>query len=122
MLADGEFLVSMDREKFPPHGLFGGKAGLANVTVVNPDSSGEKRFAKVAGYSVKAGTVISHQTAGGGGYGEPLERDPQMVLADVRNGYISLEAARADYGVAVNPIQWAIDEGETARLREGIAR
>jgi N-methylhydantoinase B len=122
MLADGEFLVSMDRDKFPPHGLFNGKAGLANVTVVNPGTSGEKRFAKVAGYSVKAGTIISHQTAGGGGYGDPLERDPQMVLADVRNEYLSLEVARTDYGVAIDPIRWAVDEAETARLRERAAR
>lgn len=117
MLADGEFLVSMDREKFPPHGLFGGKAGLPNVTVVNPDTPDEKRFAKVAGYQVKTGTVISHQTAGGGGYGDPLEMDPQLVLADVRNGYISLESARTDYGVAIDPMRWCVDEAETVRLR-----
>jgi N-methylhydantoinase B len=122
MLADGEFLVSMDREKFPPHGLFGGRAGLPNVTVVNPDQPGAKQFAKISGYSVKAGTVISHQTAGGGGYGNPFERDPQLVMADVRDQYITLESARTDYGVAIDPVQWSVNEEETNRLRAREAR
>lgn len=117
LLTGGEFLVSMDREKFPPHGLFGGKAGLPNVTVVNPNTPAEQQFAKVAGYQVNAGTVLSHRTAGGGGYGDPWERDPQLVLDDVRNEYMSVEAAREDYGVVIDPVRWSVDEVETARLR-----
>ena len=87
------------------------------MTVVNPDTPAEQQFAKVAGYQVNAGTVLSHRTAGGGGYGDPWERDPQLVLDDVRNEYMSVEAAREDYGVVIDPVRWSVNEAETTRLR-----
>ena len=66
---------------------------------------------------LKPGGVISYQTCGGGGYGPPEERDPALVLRDVRDGKITLERARTVYKVAVDPGTWTVDETETARLR-----
>ena len=55
---------------------------------------------------------------GGGGYGNPLERDPEMVLNDVREGYVSFECASVDYGVVIDPDTLTIDVEKTKRLRE----
>ena len=64
-----------------------------------------------------AGTEITLGLPGGGGYGPPWRRDPARVLADVRDGYVSLERARADYGVAIDPERMIVLEDETAALR-----
>jgi N-methylhydantoinase B len=61
--------------------------------------------------------------AGGGGFGDPLEREPERVLSDVRNEYVSLESAEKDYGVVIHhpaPRKWILDLPATERLREEI--
>ena len=67
---------------------------------------------------LKPGDVISYRTCGGGGYGPPEERDPELVLRDVREGKVSLERARQVYKVAVDPKTWSVSTAETARLRQ----
>lgn len=62
--------------------------------------------------------VVHLRYPGGGGYGDPLKRDPQKVLADVRDGYVSTENAAGNYGVVANPQTLELDERETTRLRE----
>jgi N-methylhydantoinase B len=69
-----------------------------------------------------AGDVIIMDAAGGGGYGEPLERDPEMVEWDVIEGYVSLEKAKEDYGVVINPETMKIDMGATGRLRKSLKK
>ena len=54
---------------------------------------------------------------GGGGYGNPLERDPELVVNDVIEGYISIESAKKDYGVAIDPVTLEVNEAETKKLR-----
>jgi N-methylhydantoinase B len=77
---------------------------------------------------MEEGQTVLLAPPGGAGYGDPFQRDPAAVLLDVVNGYVSLEAAARDYGVAVTylgtddqivrtPKDYAVDEGETARLR-----
>jgi N-methylhydantoinase B len=66
---------------------------------------------------VPADTVVTAELPGGGGYGAPTARDPERVLADVREGYVSLEQARAAYGVAIDPVSWTVLAEETAKLR-----
>jgi N-methylhydantoinase B len=61
-------------------------------------------------------------SAGGGGWGEPLERDPQMVLTDVIEGYISLKAAGEEYGVVLTPDNRAVDLEKTEALRASLRR
>ena len=68
---------------------------------------------------VAAGDILENNSGGGGGWGDPFERDPAMVLADVRAGYVTVEGARRDYGVAIDVAAWTVDEDETARLRRG---
>jgi len=56
----------------------------------------------------------------GGGYGDPLERDPAAVLGDVLDGYVSIEGAREDYGVVITPGDLAVDQEMTEQLRKQI--
>jgi N-methylhydantoinase B len=66
----------------------------------------------------RTGDSIHFQSAGGGGYGNPLERDPEAVEADVFNGYVSVEQAKADYGVAIDPVTLKVNFKETQKLRD----
>jgi N-methylhydantoinase B len=68
------------------------------------------------------GDVFRHVSAGGGGYGDPFERDPLLVLADVVEDKVSIEAARRDYGVIIDPATLALDATATARLRAASIR
>ena len=82
---------------------------------------GAKRLpTRYADYPLKEGDVFRLDTPGGGGYGDPLARDPERVLADVREGYVSREAAERDYGVVLTQDgrRWRIDEAATAKRRE----
>ena len=110
------FTILADRERWGPHGLFGGLAGRKAYYLLNPDGAATELGSKVT-VQLKPDEVISYRTCGGGGYGPPEERDPQNVLRDVRDGKVSVERARQLYGVAVNTEDWTVDSEETARLR-----
>lgn len=105
----------MERTKFQPWGLDGGKAGASSDCLINPDTANERQIGKVNVEHLSAGDVISLRTPGGGGYGDPLTRDPGKVLSDVLDGLVSTDAARARYSVAIRG--GAIDYHETDRLR-----
>ena len=89
--------------------------------MTHPDGSILALRSKVSGIPLKRGDVVTIETSGGGGYGDPFERDPEYVLADVRSGYVSLEAARRDYGVVVHQQgrRFSLDVEATATLRQG---
>jgi N-methylhydantoinase B len=94
----------------------GGKPGEAGFVVLRPGTEDEE----VTGmYYASMGTneVLSNNSGGGGGWGDPYERDPQKVLADVRSDYVSIESAREDYGVVIDPDALAVDEAATQQLR-----
>jgi N-methylhydantoinase B len=95
-----ELLTGYDRHDCPPWGLFGGKAGAANTIVVTRADGTTDEFRKVTEYRLRPGDVVSFRTAGGGGYGDPRERDPQRVADDVLDGYVSAAAAEVEYGFA----------------------
>jgi N-methylhydantoinase B len=65
---------------------------------------------------------VTIDAAGGGGCGNPLEREPERVVQDVIEGYVSLERAREDYGVIVNPKTLTLDEEGTRKLRESMKK
>lgn len=117
MLTDGELSVSVDRYRHPPYGLFGGEEGRGNEIVINPGTESEEQHSKISGYQLPAGSVISHRTAGGGGYGPPFERDPALVLDDVRNEFISAAEAASVYGVKVAEDGRSVDDEATEALR-----
>ena len=118
MLWPGEITVASDRDKFTPYGLFGGHSGAASGLIVHPGTDREKTYARDSGIAVEAGTVLSHRTAGGGGYGDPRERDPQAVLDDVLDEFISLGVAAETYGVVIDEQSMKIDFSATAQRRQ----
>ena len=110
------FTVLADRDKEGPWGIFGGLAGKPAEYVLV--SGGEERaIGSKATVEVNAGEIVSYRTCGGGGYGPPHERDPELVLRDVVEGKISVERARSVYGVAIDVDARLVDEDETRRLR-----
>jgi N-methylhydantoinase B len=120
-LADEGKLTNLsERQRFAPYGLFGGEPGALARTVINPGADEDLVHGKQSrefGY----GDVISFQQSGAGGYGDPLARDPQRVLDDVLDDYVSVEAARARYGVVIvgeGAVDLRVDAAATARLRE----
>lgn len=118
MKVPGEFTVALDRDKYQPYGLFGGTEGSGSGLIVNPGQGNEQKFARASGVKVEAGTVLSHRTAGGGGYGNPFERSAQTVLDDVLDEYISVEDALTHYGVVINTSDMSVDITGTEKLRK----
>ena len=115
---EASFTILADRERWGPHGLFGGLPGEKAHYVLNPDSDSLELGSKVT-IQLAEDDVVSYRTCGGGGYGPPEERDPDDVLRDVRDGRISPERAREIYRVAVDTEQWAVDVEVTRSLRSG---
>ena len=122
----GPWTVSalVDRTRYPASGLEGGLEGAAGGLSL---SSGAPAAPKTV-ISLEEGVRVRFDLPGGGGYGPPLERDVELVLSDVVEGYVSIEQARLSYGVAVEylgtperlvrmPDLYSIDAEETARLR-----
>ena len=108
---------SSDRKDVTPWGLFGGlPASGMRCTVTDPKEERKSLKSKMTTY-VTGDHLIETQTPGGGGWGDPKERDTTAVLADVVAGLVSVERARDVYGVAVDPETMAIDEVDTGRLR-----
>lgn len=71
---------------------------------------------------LKAGTVVRLEQSGGAGYGNPFERPGEQVLEDLQNGYITPEAAAAEYGVVIDPRTCSIDPDATRALRSQTRR
>jgi len=99
--------------------LFGGHAGTTNRLLVNEGTPDEKSLPAKGTLTLKKDDRYIIHSSGGGGWGNPLERDPAAVLDDVRNDYVSAEAAEKVYGVAIR--NGTIDPALTAKLRAGRA-
>ena len=106
-----------DRTTHPALGLAGGKPGAPAAISVDGEPIHPKKTVRLA-----PGATFAVRCAGGAGYGDPHERDPNAVLRDVQDGYISPEAARDAYAVEVDLAAGTIDEAATRRLREPPAR
>ena len=116
---DGGLTVTTDRVIYtPPWGIFGGKSGRSSITKIYRADGSEETWRKVSNLPLKNGDIASFQTGGGGGYGSPMERDPNLVLQDVLNGYISLRSAEDDYAVVFNVQEMKVDFQATQRLRD----
>jgi N-methylhydantoinase B len=123
---EGKWSVSSiaDRTKYPALGLIGGQAGAAGEVALG---DGTQLHPKAL-VDLQNGDVVHVNLPGGGGYGNPFQRDAQRVLWDVIEGYITPREAEKNYGVAACytgrpealvklPVAWAIDESRTAQLR-----
>jgi N-methylhydantoinase B len=94
--------VRSDRQVHRPFGLRGGLAGTPSANLVRRADGSIERMAPMFGTTLGPGDVFHHRMAGGGGWGDPLERDPGLVAADVLDGKISRAAAHELYGVEVD--------------------
>jgi N-methylhydantoinase B/oxoprolinase/acetone carboxylase alpha subunit len=117
-LEPGYISCEADRHFERPHGVFGGEQGYTGSLTRNPGTPQEEQWpSKITGYRVDAGDLIRITAPSGGGYGNPRERDPELVLSDYLDDFISLEIARDTYGVAIDPAAEAVNAGETRQLR-----
>lgn len=100
-------------------GLFGGLPGSLNeITLTFPDGTVRRVKSKEIIRNVPTGTIFREVAGGGGGYGNPLERDPERVVDDVKNGVISLESARKHYGVWIEPGNLGLIRDKTRQIRK----
>lgn len=126
-IRENRFLVDVmvscegDRSTDPPRGIYGGADGTpGKITLVREDGSEEPMHSKFAGYVVRAGEVLRLEGPMGGGFGDPLRRDPEDVLANVLDGYVSVEDARAKYGVVLVDGGRTVDHERTAEARRSM--
>ena len=99
-------------------GLFGGKEGSINEMEFSfPGGKQYRPRSKELIADIPKGTVLRQVAGGGGGYGDPRLRPAEMVAKEVRNGVLSIEMAKAIYGVVINPVTYEIDIKGTERLR-----
>ena len=119
MLTDGKITLHFDRAVTPQWGLFGASDGAKpNVTIYDAETGKTAEYLKVEQLSAKKGSRIFAETGGGGGYGNPKERDPERVRQDFLNGYIDREQAEGVYGVYLDETGSSVDAVRTAELRK----
>jgi N-methylhydantoinase B len=116
---EGVLQVRSDRRDHRPFGLYGGSPGAPSENHLNPDGENRLLPGKFT-IDIKRGDILRHVLAGAGGWGDPLERDPQAVLRDVRNELLSPARAASDYGVIVDTRTWRIDDAATTQRRAAI--
>jgi len=105
-----------DKRRFPPYGLQGGEPGQGSWNILNPGES-ETVLATMGTAIMKRDDVILHTTASGGGWGDPLDRNPALVLSDVREEKVSPAHAREAYGVVLDDKARRVDTKATEQLR-----
>ena len=109
--------IQSGRYRYPPEGLFGGQDGVKAQFLVNGKPGNPYGLTQL-----KPGDVVLMDAAGGGGYGDPLEREPESVEADVVDGYVSVEGARRHYGVVIAPKTLNVDMAATEKLRASLRK
>lgn len=120
---DVHVVLLNDRTKYsPPWGLFGGKDGVGGMFRIHRKDGSKEEYYKGMQIPMHIGDFLEFTTGGGGGYGDPLERDLELVRRDVLNEYVSVKGARKDYGVVMDPKTLEIDEEATKKLRDKLKR
>ena len=123
LLEDGEISIQDDRQESQPWGILGGKPGqCSDKWLIKKDGTREHLGAKIDSFRVRAGERIIFRTAGGGGWGDPLDRDAGRVRNDVARKLMSHEVAREQYGVVLNGNGHELDIRATQDLRESLKR
>ncbi len=128
-LTPGFVTHESDRHKDAPWGIFGGTAGaVGRLETYNSSSPNDitQNYAKFSGLRVEVGDVVSYVSPSGGGYGDPLDRDPEKVLDDVLDDFIDVAHARDVYGVVlkatVDGYDWGLDLSATEKRRAELRR
>ncbi|MFK8081908.1 MAG: hydantoinase B/oxoprolinase family protein [Granulosicoccus sp.] len=123
-MTPGFMTHELDRHLDAPWGGGGGKPGaVGKIEIYNIDTPDVRQeYAKFSGLRTEKGDVVSYFSPSGGGYGNPLERDPEKVLDDVLDGLITVDHAMDDYGVVLKAVDdgygWQIDAAATASARK----
>lgn len=107
--------IQSGRYRYAPEGLFSGKQGALARFLVNGENGNPFGLTQL-----RPGDVVTMDAAGGGGYGDPLEREVEMVESDVLDGYVTVERAKEDYGVIVDPKTMKADLAATKKLRDSM--
>ncbi|TET54854.1 MAG: hydantoinase B/oxoprolinase family protein [Desulfobacteraceae bacterium] len=107
--------IQSGRYRYPPEGLFGGKDGSRAQFLVNGERGNPYGLTQL-----RPGDVVIMDAAGGGGYGDPLDRAPELVEGDVAEGYVSVKGAQENYGVVIDPDTMKVDTDATRKLRESL--
>ena len=123
LLEPGEISIHDDRHQSQPWGILGGRPGaVSEKWLVHADGRRTPLESKVDNVKVVPGDRIVFRTAGGGGWGDPLERDPASVNADVRRRLMTAQMAEREYGVVLSGGGAALDEAATQERRESLRR
>ncbi len=112
-----EFTTDINRAVVPPWSMEGAREGTLNHIVISGEGKAPLRVRKIAAHRLDRGDGVSIRTGAGGGWGDPLDRDPERVLADVRAELITRETAREVYGVMLAEGKFEVDSVATAALR-----
>jgi N-methylhydantoinase B len=124
VIADEGILASrLENVTYPAWGVNGGHSGRPGRIIVNPGTSDERLLKPLSDNNrLRQGDLLRIMTPGGGGWGDPLERDVASVQGDVLDGFVSLHSARDDYGVILEAQTCAIDVAATQQLRQSLKR
>jgi N-methylhydantoinase B len=122
-LEEGEISIHDDRHDTQPWGILGGRpAACSEKWLVRKDGSREPLPSKIDNVRVRNGDRVIFRTAGGGGWGDPLERDPMRTRNDVARRLMTATKAREDYGVVLTGDNLDIDRRATDELRDSMRR
>ena len=123
ILADeGTFGLRVENNIFPTWGVAGGMGGGTSKVIINPGTPGEREIRAFSDDNLwYEGDLVRVYTAGGGGWGDPLEREPERVLEDVLDGFVSIDAAQDSYGVVIDHDSLIISPRATAAKRQELA-
>ena len=120
---EGTFGLRVENNRFPAWGVAGGKAGGTSRVALNPGCEGETEIRPFSDDNPwQAGDMVRIYTAGGGGWGDPLEREIPLVEKDVRGGFVSVASARSEYGVVIDPMTLKADSPGTLAFRNDLRR
>lgn len=121
---EAQFFHTSQKSRIPPQGFFGGKPGKSGKWIINEDTAGERILQEAMGdvIDLDYGDTVTCITPSGGGIGDPLERNPELVLQDVLNELITPERARQEYGVVIDIKAKTVLMEKTAELRKELAR
>lgn len=117
LLAEATLQIRSDRHNYPPYGLYGGKPGTPASGILNPATENKAMPSKFL-MTARPNDVFRMILAGAGGYGNPLERDPERVAEDVREEKLTIDYAQREYGVVIDAQTLAVDDDATRALRQ----